>query len=53
MEKIGFKELGAGGGACASIELADAAGLGAEVWVDKIHTSMPSLDSHIILCSET
>jgi len=53
MEKIGFKDLGAGGVACASIELADAAGLGAEVWVDKIHTSMPSLDSHIILCSET
>ncbi len=53
IEKIGFKDLGAGGVACASIELADAAGLGAEVWVDKIHTSMPSLDSHIILCSET
>ena len=53
IEKIGFKDLGAGGVACASIELADAAGLGAEVWVDKIHTSMPNLDSHIILCSET
>ena len=53
IEKIGFKDLGAGGVACASIELADAAGLGAEVWVDKIHTSMPGLDSHIILCSET
>jgi len=53
IEKIGFKDLGAGGVACASIELADAAGLGAEVWVDKIHTSMPNLDSHVILCSET
>ncbi len=53
IDKVGFKDLGAGGVACASIELADAAGLGAEVWVDKIHTSMPELDGHIILCSET
>jgi phosphoribosylformylglycinamidine synthase len=53
IDKVGFKDLGAGGVACASIELADAAGLGAEVWVDKIHTSMPEIDGHIILCSET
>ena len=53
INKVGFKDLGAGGVACASIELADAAGLGAEVWVDKIHTSMPEVDGHIILCSET
>jgi len=53
IEKVGFKDLGAGGVACASIELADAAGLGAEVWVDKIHTSISNLDPHVILCSET
>ena len=53
IDSVGFKDLGAGGVACASIELADAAGLGAEVWVDKIHTSMPELDAHVILCSET
>ena len=52
-DKVGFKDLGAGGVACASIELADAAGMGAEVWADEIHTSMPALASHIILCSET
>jgi len=53
INRVGFKDLGAGGVACASIELADAAGMGAEVWVDKIHTSMPEVDGHIILCSET
>ena len=53
INKVGFKDLGAGGVACASIELADAAGMGAEVWVDKIHTSMPEVGGHIILCSET
>ena len=52
-DKVGFKDLGAGGVACASIELADAAGMGAEVWADKIHTSMDGLQSHVILCSET
>ena len=52
-DKVGFKDLGAGGVACASIELADAAGMGAEVWTDKIHTSMNNLQSHVILCSET
>ena len=53
INKVGFKDLGAGGVACASIELADAAGMGAKVWVDKIHTSMPEIGGHIILCSET
>ena len=53
VDKVGFKDLGAGGVACASIELADAAGMGAEVWADKIHTSMDNLQSHVILCSET
>jgi phosphoribosylformylglycinamidine synthase II len=52
-DKVGFKDLGAGGVACASIELADAAGMGAEVWADKIHTSMDDLQSHVTLCSET
>ena len=51
--QVGFKDLGAGGVACASIELADAAGMGAEIWVDEIHASMPNLPSHVTLCSET
>ena len=53
VNQVGFKDLGAGGVACASIELADAAGMGAEIWADEIHTSMPNLPSHITLCSET
>ena len=53
VDKVGFKDLGAGGIACASIELADAAGMGAEIWVDEVHTSMPNLASHVVLCSET
>ncbi len=53
MNKVGFKDLGAGGVACASVELADTAGYGAEVWLDKVHTSMENLHPSVTLCSET
>ncbi|RMF07773.1 MAG: phosphoribosylformylglycinamidine synthase subunit PurL, partial [Candidatus Neomarinimicrobiota bacterium] len=51
--RVGFKDLGAGGIACASVELADAAGLGAEVQLDKVHRSMETLHPSILLCAET
>ncbi|MFA7654168.1 MAG: phosphoribosylformylglycinamidine synthase subunit PurL [Candidatus Magasanikbacteria bacterium] len=53
MDKIGFKDLGAGGIACASVELADSAGYGSEVYVEKIPVSMDNLHPSVILCSET
>jgi len=53
IDKVGFKDLGAGGVACASVELADTAGYGAEVWLDKVHTSMDGLHPSVTLCSET
>lgn len=52
-DKIGFKDLGAGGVACASVELADTAGYGAEVWLDNVHKSMENLHPSVYLCSET
>lgn len=51
--KVGFKDLGAGGIACASVELAEAGGYGAEIEVEKIPTSMKHLHPSVILCSET
>lgn len=51
--KVGFKDLGAGGIACASVELADSAGLGADLFLDRVHTSMPHLHPSVVLCSET
>lgn len=51
--RVGFKDLGAGGIACASVELADSAGLGAEVYLDRAHVSMNQLHPSVILCSET
>ena len=53
LKDVGFKDLGAGGIACASVEIADNAGYGAEVWLEKVHTSMNGLYPGIILCSET
>jgi len=53
IEKVGFKDLGAGGIACASVELADAGGYGAEIDLEKVPTSMPHLHPSVILCSET
>lgn len=50
---IGFKDLGAGGVACASVELAETSGYGAEIWMDKIHIGMEDLHPSVYLCSET
>lgn len=53
IERVGFKDLGAGGVACASVEIAEAAGYGAEIDLEKVPTSMVNLHPSVILCSET
>jgi len=53
VDKVGFKDLGAGGVACASVELAETSGYGAEVWLDNVHKSMDGLHPSVYLCSET
>ncbi len=53
IDHIGFKDLGAGGVACASVELAETSGYGSEVWMDKIHIGMENLHPSVYLCSET
>ncbi|MBV8803039.1 MAG: phosphoribosylformylglycinamidine synthase subunit PurL [Gammaproteobacteria bacterium] len=53
IDKVGFKDLGAGGIACASVEMAEAGGYGAEIILDTVPTSMNHLHPAIILCSET
>ncbi len=50
---VGFKDLGAGGIACASSELGDAAGIGVEIWLDHVPLALPNLPPHIIACAET
>ena len=53
IDNVGFKDLGAGGVACASVELAETSGYGAEVWMNKIHIGMDGLHPSVYLCSET
>ncbi|VEG90835.1 phosphoribosylformylglycinamidine synthase II (FGAM synthase II) [Legionella spiritensis] len=53
IDRVGFKDLGAGGVACASIELAEAGGYGAEIDLEKVPVSMDNLLPAVILCSET
>ena len=52
-DSVGFKDLGAGGIACASVELAETSGYGSEVWLDKVHIGMEGLHPSVYLCSET
>jgi phosphoribosylformylglycinamidine synthase subunit PurL len=53
LDAVGFKDLGAGGIACASVELADAAGYGAQIDLDSVVTDINDLDGAVILCAET
>lgn len=53
LHQVGFKDLGAGGVACASVELADNGGYGADVYLDNVPTSIDGLRPHVILCAET
>lgn len=53
LHQVGFKDLGAGGIACASVELAEAAGFGAEIDLEKVPIQSLNLLPHVILCAET
>ena len=53
IDKVGFKDLGAGGVACASVELAETSGYGSEIWMEKIHIGLKNLHPSVYLCSET
>ncbi len=53
MHMVGLKDLGAGGIACACVEIAESAGYGAQVNLDIVPVSMNDLNPAVILCSET
>ena len=53
VDQVGFKDLGAGGVACASVELAETSGYGSEIWMEKIHIGLENLHPSVYLCSET
>jgi phosphoribosylformylglycinamidine synthase len=50
---IGFKDLGAGGIACVTSELADHGGTGADIVLDGAHRVPEPLPPEVLLCAET
>jgi phosphoribosylformylglycinamidine synthase len=50
---IGFKDLGAGGIACAFSEMPEASGFGAKLDLDKVNRAFADLLPEVISCSET
>ncbi len=51
--RIGMKDIGAGGMACATSEVAAAGGFGAEIDLDLMHTAIDGLPPEVIACAET
>src|SRR3989344_648902 len=53
LDKVGFKDLGAGGVVCASVEQVANQGFGADIDLGKVHTASPSRPPEVIACAET
>lgn len=51
--RISFKDLGAGGVVCASVEQVAPKKMGAIVDLEKVHVSLPDLPAEVIACAET
>ena len=50
--KVAFKDLGAGGVTCATVEISEGGGFGADVNLDNLHVA-GAYPPHVIACSET
>ncbi len=50
--QIACKDLGAGGVVCATVEIVDGGGFGADIFMDQLHTA-GEFPPHVIACSET
>ncbi len=53
LRSVSFKDLGAGGVVCASVEQVAERGFGADVSLDAVHVSIDDLPSEVIACAET
>lgn len=51
--KVGYKDMGAGGISCSTVEQVAKVGLGAEIDLEKVHVAVKGLPPSVIACSET
>src|SRR3989338_9214086 len=53
LDKVSFKDLGAGGVVCSYVEQVADKGFGADVELTKVHVSVQNLQPEVIACAET
>lgn len=53
LDKVSFKDLGAGGNVCSSVEQVAPLGMGAVLDLEKIHVALEGLPAEVIACAET
>lgn len=53
LHRVSFKDLGAGGVVCSTVEQVAGRDFGAEVDLSKVHVSMKGLPAEVIACAET
>ncbi len=53
LHKVGFKDMGAGGNMCSTVEMVAKQGFGAEIDLEKIPVGMENLHPSVIAASET
>jgi phosphoribosylformylglycinamidine synthase len=53
IDKVSFKDMGAGGVTCSTVEQVAKAGFGAEIDLEKVHVGIKDLPPSVIACSET
>jgi phosphoribosylformylglycinamidine synthase len=53
LKKVAFKDMGAGGITCSTVEQVAKSGLGAEIDLGKVNVAVDDLPPHVIACAET
>lgn len=53
LHRVSFKDLGAGGVVCATVEQVAGKNFGADVQLDRVHVSIQNLPPEVIACAET
>ncbi len=53
IHKVSYKDMGAGGVSCSTVEQVAKVGLGAEINLEKVHVAVKNLPPSVIACSET